>query len=101
MPTDDPPDTTANAQPDRAAYDVPAAVTAHTCAYCGQPFASEDLLVLHRGQAHADAIGDDELADFEAAFEAESDELRLFRLKAVGALIVLYFGLLMVYALAT
>lgn len=69
------------------------------CEYCGRPFARESWLALHRGQEHP---GDIEAAHVEAFREAHADEeaeLRRFRLKALGTLVVLYFGLLMVYAL--
>ena len=50
------------------------------------------------GHEHRDELDDDRLAAFEEAYEAEQDEIRLFRLKALGALVLLYFGFLMVYA---
>jgi hypothetical protein len=71
---------------------------AEICHYCGRPFADETLLALHRGHAHPDEVTDEERAAFEEAYEAEQGEIRLFRLKALGALILLYFGFLMVYA---
>lgn len=71
---------------------------AAVCEHCGAPFADEDLLALHYGHEHRDAIGDDKREAFEAAYGAEQEEIRLFRLKALGALVLLYFGFLMVYA---
>lgn len=68
------------------------------CEYCGAPFADDDLLALHRGHEHAEAIDEDEREAFEDAYGAEQDEIRRFRLKALGALVLLYFGFLMVYA---
>ena len=68
------------------------------CEHCGAPFADDDLLALHRGHEHAEAIDEDEREAFEDAYEAEQEEIRLFRLKAVGALVLIYFGFLMVYA---
>lgn len=72
-----------------------------TCAYCGRRFAEDDWLALHRGLEHSDAITPTERAAFEAAYEAEEAELRFFRLQALAALVVLYFGFLVVYAVAT
>jgi len=69
------------------------------CPYCGRPFAREKLLALHCGHAHAEKLTDEEQSAFEAAFEDERTALRRFRLKALGALVVLYFGFLLVYAL--
>ena len=68
------------------------------CDRCGHPFATETLLALHRGQAHTDDLSDEEIAAFEAAYEDEQADIRLFRLKAIGLLILVYFGFLIVYA---
>jgi hypothetical protein len=79
-------------------YDVPTDAEPVVCAHCGAPFADDELLALHRGIDHADALDGAEREAFEDAYEAESEDLRLFRLKALGALVVLYFGLLMMYS---
>jgi hypothetical protein len=71
---------------------------AHVCSYCRRPFASDDLLALHRGQTHPDRLTDAEREAFEAAYEDEQGAIRRFRLKALGTLILLYFGFLMIYA---
>lgn len=68
------------------------------CEYCGAPFATPDLLALHRGHEHGDQLDDAEREAFESAYESEQADIRLFRLKALGALVLLYFGFLMVYA---
>lgn len=81
-------------------YDVPTDATVHRCEYCDRPFADEKLLALHRGFEHHDRIGDDELTAFESAYGSETDELRHYQILAIGTLVVLYFGLLIVYALA-
>ncbi len=67
------------------------------CRYCGQRFTREEWLALHRGLEH-DGLTAEEQAAFEAAREAENKQLRLFRLKALGALVALYFGFVMAYA---
>lgn len=69
------------------------------CKYCGRAFPTEDLRALHRGQEHADRLNEDERAAYEAAYEAETDALRRYRLNAVAALVLLYFGFLYAYAL--
>lgn len=74
---------------------------AAVCGYCGRPFVRETQLSLHRGLDHPDALTDDERAAFEAAHAAESEAIRLFRLKAILALVVVYFGFLIVFALVT
>jgi hypothetical protein len=91
---------------DRTAPDTPDAseeqpapdAERHACGYCGRAFAREDWLALHRGLDHADRLTDDERAAYEAALEREEEALRLFRLKAVGVLVLVYFGFIMVYS---
>ncbi|AUG47756.1 DNA-binding protein [Haloarcula taiwanensis] len=92
-------DTAATSTDDEPAYDVPADATAHTCSYCGRPFARESWLALHRGLAHPNELGDEEIEAFRAAHSEEEESLSTFRLQALGALVLLYFGFLMVYAL--
>ncbi|CCQ32633.1 DNA binding domain containing protein [Halorhabdus tiamatea SARL4B] len=84
---------------DPTTYDVPDDAESERCPECGRPFVREELLALHRGGVHAETLGADEIETFEEAYEDESERLRLFRLKALIALVVLYFGLLMTYAL--
>ena len=80
-------------------YDVSEDEPAHECRYCGRPFAREEWLALHRGLDHPAQWGDDEVAAFRAAHDTEESELGHFRLRALGALVVIYFCLLMIYAL--
>lgn len=79
-------------------YHVPPDADVHACGYCGRPFAREEWLALHRGLDHPDRLTAAERDAFEAAFAAEEEALRVFRLKALAALVVLYFGALMAYA---
>jgi hypothetical protein len=76
----------------------PADGDAVVCDRCGRPFEDETLLDLHRGHVHFDDLSEDEISAFETAYEDEDEAIRLFRLKALGTLILLYFGFLMVYA---
>lgn len=80
-------------------YTVPDGEPAHDCPYCDRPFGDRQLLALHLGVDHGDRIDDGERADFEDAYGEESDALRQHRIVAIGLLSVLYFGLLIVYAL--
>lgn len=73
----------------------------YDCPYCGRPFAREEYRTLHVGLDHHEECTDEELAAFREAYRAESQELRLFRLKAIGALVLLYFGFLFTYSLVT
>jgi len=80
-------------------YDVPADAPAHECRYCGRPFAHEEWLALHRGLEHPAELDDAEVEAFRTAHDAEEDQLGSFRLQALGALVLIYFCLLMIYAL--
>ena len=68
------------------------------CSRCGARFVDADLLALHRGLEHGGELTDDERAAYEAAVAEEREALRLFRLKALAALLALYFGFIYVYA---
>ncbi len=68
------------------------------CPECGRPLPDERLLALHRGLDHHDALDEDGRERFEDAYRDEGDDLRLFRLKALAALVLLYFGFLFAYA---
>lgn len=86
---------------DRSDYVVPEDVDTYVCAYCEAPFADAEFRALHWGLAHREHLSETERAAFEDAYEAESDEIRLFRLKALIVLVSLYFGLLITYAVIT
>lgn len=68
-----------------------------TCSYCGRRFASERLRSLHHGSEHTQEVSDAEWAAVEEAREAEAAALRSLRLRLLVVLVVLYFGLLLVY----
>jgi hypothetical protein len=68
------------------------------CSRCFRPFAHEEWLELHRGLAHDD-LTTDEYEAFVDVYENEDEELRLFRLKALIALIPIYFGFIMTYSI--
>lgn len=77
----------------------PKQAPATTCDYCGRPFAAQDRLTLHKGLAHYGVISASEKESFKSELADEADELRTFRLKALGMLVILYFGLLLMYAI--
>jgi hypothetical protein len=66
------------------------------CPRCNEPFHTERLRDLHLGYEHG-GLDSAEREAFEEAYREESAEIRRFRLKVIGALVVLYFGLLFVY----
>jgi len=80
-------------------YDVPADADVYECRHCERPFAREEWLALHRGLDHPAKLDDEEVAAFRAAHDEEESELGNFRLRALGALVLVYFCLLMIYAL--
>jgi len=77
---------------------APSSGPPHDCPYCDRAFHRESYLALHWGQTHPAALTDPERRAFEAARDEEEEELRLFRLQALAALVFIYFGFLLVYA---
>jgi hypothetical protein len=80
---------------------VPPDTSEHVCERCGRPFADEKYLALHRGLNHAVDLSAAERDAFESARESEVADLKRFRLLALAALVALYFGFLMTYAVVT
>lgn len=80
-------------------YDVPPDTDVHRCSYCSRPFGDEERLALHRGLEHPDRIDAGEQTAFEAAYEDETETLRRYQIIAIGAIVLLYFSLLIIYAL--
>ncbi|SDY01534.1 DNA-binding protein [Halobellus clavatus] len=69
------------------------------CDVCGRRFHTEDLLVLHRGVRHPGDIDASEQEAYREAYAAEERAIRSFRLRAVGILVLLYFGFLFLYVI--
>jgi hypothetical protein len=80
-------------------YDIPDGETSADCPYCGRPFVEEQLRDLHLGVDHPERLDDEQRDAYEAAAESEDDALRRHTIAAIGLLVVLYFGLLIVFAL--
>ncbi|MDT3436842.1 DNA-binding protein [Haloarcula sp. 1CSR25-25] len=72
---------------------------AGTCEHCGHPFPTSERLVLHKGIEHPSQLDDSEQEAFESAVTEEEADLRTLRLKALAVLVLLYFGLLILYAI--
>jgi hypothetical protein len=68
------------------------------CERCGARFVDDRLLALHRGRVHTDELRGGEREAYRDAVEAEQEDIRLFRLKAIAALVAVYFGFILVYA---
>ena len=82
-------------------FDVPLEGSPIECPHCGRPFVDERQRDLHVGLQHGDAADDAERTAFGDAIETERGDLRLFRLKALAVLVLLYFGLLFTYSIVT
>ena len=79
--------------------DVPTG--ASTCSHCDEAFPTERLRNLHRGLEHYDELNETEREAFDDAYIAETEDLRSFRLRALAALVGLYFVFLFAYAIIT
>jgi hypothetical protein len=77
---------------------VPPGETPETCDYCGRPFPDDESLTLHRGLDHYESLTADEQEKFIEAYRAEEPDLRRFRIVALGLLVLIYFGFLLLYA---
>jgi hypothetical protein len=97
-PAETTPDSTREVVVGNRVYRVPDDDTAAVCERCETPFVTESLLDLHRGLEHDADLSSDERDRFEAARADERERLSTFRITVIGALVVLYFGLLITYA---
>ena len=84
--------------PERSSPPADAPDQPAVCEHCGDCFADERLLALHRGQSHRGRLDEAEIDAYREARADERDDVRLFRLKALAALLALYFGFIYVYA---
>jgi hypothetical protein len=73
----------------------------YRCSTCGERFPEERLYVLHQGVRHPEKISPEEQDEFEEIYTEEQSNLRYFRLKAMAALVFLYFGFLMLYVVVS
>ena len=68
------------------------------CEYCGRRFPTDRLLALHHGSEHTRAVTERE---WEAVVDARAEEaadLRRLRIRMLVALVLCYFGFLLLYA---
>jgi hypothetical protein len=71
----------------------------YVCDDCGRAFHTEDLRILHRGVRHPDALDAAEQEAYREVYREEERAIRSFRIRALGVLVVLYFGLLFLYVI--
>jgi len=76
---------------------VPADETPARCPYCDRPFPRERLRDVHLGECHRDVLTDDERTAVAAAVDDERDDLFVYHLKVVGALVAIYAALFVLY----
>jgi len=77
---------------------VPADSEPVVCPYCGFELTDETQYRLHLGLEHYGSLTDDERDGFKEAYTAEEATLNRFRIIALGGLVALYFGFLVIYA---
>ena len=81
--------------------DVPVDETPVVCPYCGFELTDDRQYRLHLGLEHYRELTDDEREAFKQTYTDEEESLNRFRIVALGALVALYFGFLVVYAILT
>lgn len=67
------------------------------CPYCGRPFVTEQLWMLHLGDSHQDEWTETEREEHEEAYKTESDALFIYHMKVIVALVVLFFAFMYTY----
>jgi hypothetical protein len=78
---------------------VPDDADPHICPYCGFALPAADQYRLHLGLAHYEQLDDTDQTAFRETYHREEESLTRFRIIALGGLVLLYFGFLLVYAL--
>jgi hypothetical protein len=81
-----------------AGYEIPPGATVAACPYCDARFPNATLRALHWERAHDDELTADERQAAATARDDETEGIRHFRLLALGALVLLYFGLVIAYS---
>lgn len=76
---------------------VPDGKTTARCPYCDRPFRTERSRALHLGETHREEWTDEERSSYEAAEDSEADDLFVFHLKVIAALVSLYAFLVLAY----
>lgn len=76
----------------------PGETPAAECRFCGRPFPEAEQLTLHRGIEHYGRLTDAEREAYAESYAAERSDIRRFRLEALAALVAVYFGLFVTYA---
>lgn len=91
-----PPTANPESLPTEAAFTVDG--EAEYCPHCGRPLADEQLLALHVGEEHSDAMSEADITGYEAAREQEDDDLFVFHIKVMAAITLVTFVFIYTYA---
>lgn len=86
--------TVSRADPD---WDVPAEEAPVRCPRCDRPFRTEQYRDLHLVEHDLESLSELERTAYEAALDAEDDDLFVFHLKIVAVLSILYTVLVLAY----
>jgi len=78
--------------------EVPVDETPVVCPYCEFKLTDDKQLRLHLGLEHYAELTNEEREAFKQTYTQEETELNRFRIVALGGLVALYFGFLVVYA---
>jgi len=78
---------------------IPEDETPVVCPYCGFELPDDEQCRLHLGLEHYGELGEAEREAFKRNYTEEETALNRFRIIALGALVALYFGFLVVYAI--
>lgn len=76
---------------------VPADDSPARCPECDRPFRTEHLRALHLGDVHAADCTDEQRDEYDAAREAEREDLFVYHLKVVAALVGTYAFFFLTY----
>ena len=80
------------------AFVVPPGETpAARCPHCERPFRAERTRDLHVGEVHRETLTEEQRKRYAAAVEAEDDDLFVFHLKIVAAIVVVIMGYVYLY----
>ncbi|MFC6834987.1 DUF7410 domain-containing protein [Halomarina ordinaria] len=76
---------------------VPDDATPVVCPYCERPLADERLRALHVAERHGTACTDEERAAAADASDEEADDLFVYHLKVIAAIVLVTFGITYTY----
>lgn len=79
-------------------YEFDVDAEAARCPTCGQPFRTDHLLTLHRGEAHPGTLSEAERAAYDGARDEEDEQLFIFHLKVVAAITLVMFAFIYTYS---